>query len=310
MAKTPTNQEEIYASDLLSTQANALTLNGLTSDSFLRADITSNPWVDDDIKLGIEDKRFNEIWTWNINGYDADYIMYRNRTNVPTVNSDGEEGLDIGSFTAYWRAIYSRKVYVDDLYVGNIRKADGSIFSHKDLSDIGNYTHVNIDDHIDSIDAHQSTPENIAGRIVSRDASGNIYVGTMFGVANKALYADLAEKYSTNSTDFTEGTVFKLSDDPNYDVEICNDDLCENVIGVFSLSPAYLMNDGIEGVALGLKGKLKCRVIGKTRKGNVLVSTKNGCLRPIKNTTELVYKVAVANETSDVEGEKLIDCIL
>jgi len=43
MSKSFKSQEEIFASDLLTTQANALMLNGLTSDSFLRADVTSYP---------------------------------------------------------------------------------------------------------------------------------------------------------------------------------------------------------------------------------------------------------------------------
>jgi len=69
------------------------------------------------------------------------------------------------------------------------------------------------------------------------------------------------------------------------------------------------MNSDIDGVALGLKGRLNCRVIGPISKGNVLVSTFNGCLRKAEKS-EYMYKVAIANETCDIEGEILIECIL
>ena len=256
MAKTPINQEEIFASDLLSTQANALTLNGLTSDSFLRADVDSTPWLDDDVSLGSEEKKFTGIWSYNINGTPCEYILFADRNNLPTVNSNGTSGFDLGSFTRYWRSVYTRNVYADTIYVTDILKPDGGKFSHKDLSDIGTNTHVDIDKHIAATNVHGCTPSNVANRIVSRDDSGDIYVSTMYGVANQAKYADLAEKYTTKDKQYSEGTVFSSSNS-EYDVEICNKDLCENVIRSIFLKTSLFNEFWYRWCCFRIKRKIK-----------------------------------------------------
>lgn len=310
MGKSFDNQEEIFASDLLTTQANALMLNGLTSDSFLRADITSGPWIDNSIELGTVDSKFENFWTYKINGNDFSYIMFTDRTNEPIVNSDGTSGFDLGSFSYYWRSMFTRSLYADKIFTSNLLKPDGSKFSHNELSDIGTYKHIEIDEHLNQTNLpHGATTTNVANRLVARDGSGDIRVGTMYGIATTALYADLAEVYTTNDINTLEGTVFKMSTDEHVDVEICNEDLCKTVVGVYSLRPAFLMNREAEGLSIGLKGKVPCRVIGSVNKGDILVSTKNGCLRKA-TPEEYIYKVAYANETCTLDGENLIMCII
>lgn len=310
MGKSFNNQEEIFASDLLTTQANALMLNGLTSDSFLRADVTSGPWIDNHIDLGMKDNKFKDFWTYKINGNDIRYMMFRDRTNLPTVNSDGTTGFDLGSFSNYWRSIFTRKLYADKVYISEILKPDGSKFSHNSLSDIGTNKHTDIDTHLAQTNLpHGATTTNVANRLVARDGSGNIRVGTMYGIATTALYADLAEKYTTNDMNAPKGTVFKMSTDDKFDVEICDEELCKTVVGVYSLKPGFLMNQEADGLSIGLKGKVPCRVVGNVNKGDILVSTKNGCLRKA-TTEEYIYKIAYANETCTLDGENLIMCIL
>ena len=63
----------------------------------------------------------------------------------------------------------------------------------------------------------------------------------MFGTAVKSQYADLAEIYTTNENNVLEGTVFKISES-NIDVEVCNQEKCKTVIGIYSTKPAFVMN--------------------------------------------------------------------
>lgn len=310
MPNAPSNQNEIFASDLLSTQANALTLNGLTSDSFLRSDIDSWPILDKTITLGKENFKFKNIWLDNLNDLPCDYIMTRDKTNLPLVNSNGTTGFDLGGFNSYWRSIFSRNAYVDKLYVTDILKPDGAKFSHNDLTDIGTNSHYSIDSHISLTSLpHGATVTNTSNRLVSRDGSGNINVSIMYGTAVKAMYADIAEKYTSEIKNPPEGTVFSSSKNINYDVEICNEDKSMSVIGIYSIKPAFVMNENEDGICIGLKGKLNIRVIGPVEKGDILVSTKNGCARKAK-INENIFKIAIANSTSYENCEKLIECII
>ena len=55
------------------------------------------------------------------------------------------------------------------------------------------------------------------------------------------------------------------------------------VAGIVSTNPAYLMNSECQGtyvVALALQGRVPCKVRGKIRKGDILVSGGDGFARP------------------------------
>jgi len=45
------------------------------------------------------------------------------------------------------------------------------------------------------------------------------------------------------------------------------------VVGVVSTNPAYLMNAEADGVAVALRGRVPCKVIGNVNKGDVLVAS-------------------------------------
>lgn len=312
MAYPATSQNDQFASDLLTTQGNALTLNGLNSDQFLRTDVDSGPIVDNKITLGTKTEQFKEIWTHSINGEDFSHFMRDNKTNYPTVNSDGSTGFDFGSSSRYWRKSYFREVHADvircanNIFIGNTNTP----FSHKKLSDIGVNTHVQIDNHINSTIAHGATSANTPNTIVMRNASSDINCNILYGTAIKANYADIAEKYTSKIkySDDLIGKVFKISND-EFDVDICNEELSLKVVGIVTRNPSYLMNDLIDGIPLGLKGLLEVYVIGPCKKGDILVSTSNGCLRAATKDEE-VFKVALASESSNENEMKLIKCIL
>lgn len=97
--------------------------------------------------------------------------------------------------------------------------------------------------------------------------TGNRF-GTIWGTASSALYADLAEKYLSD-INYDPGTVLEIGG--TKEVTICTSYGSVAVAGIVTTKPAYLMNDGLEGgVAIALKGRVPCKVIGPVKKGDLL----------------------------------------
>ena len=326
MPTSPINTDAIFASDLLSGIQDADTLNGLHSGSFLRSDKTSYPLVDNAYDLGSPTQRFSAVYANSfagikyINGIDLTYFLRSDKHNLPLIDSiDGIDGYDFGSEFAYWRKMYVYDCSVkgtlraDIAEIRELRGHNGEIFSHTNLKDIGIYTHVEIDGHINNFtgNVHGATPELKANMIVRRNSAGNIYVNEMFGTALRANYADLAEKYTTDKAiEIKEGLVFEVANDDKYDVEICNTVNSPSVIGVVSEKPGFILNTDIDGVCLGIKGKVKILVKGPVKKGQVLISHKNGiAIVPPKDILN-INRIAIANESHNENTIKLIDAII
>ena len=97
--------------------------------------------------------------------------------------------------------------------------------------------------------------------------------GTFYGVSTQAKYADLAENYQADAQ-YEPGTVLVFGGD--YEVTTTTTDHDERAAGVVSTDPAHLMNGELSGtnvVALGLTGRVPCRVLGPVNKGTVLVTS-------------------------------------
>ena len=129
----------------------------------------------------------------------------------------------------------------------------------------GSYIVVNANDV--AVDA---TTTNTASKIVARDSSGNVAATYFNGTATSAHYADLAEIYSADA-DYDPGTVLVIGGDK--EVTVTDEAGSLKVIGVVSTDPAYLMNSQANGVAVALRGRVPCKVIGNVNKGDVLVAS-------------------------------------
>lgn len=116
-----------------------------------------------------------------------------------------------------------------------------------------------------------ATTTNTANTIVARDPSGNFAAGTLTATATQAQYADLAERYSADAF-YDAGTVLEIGGEA--EVTIANTYASEKVVGVVSTDPAYLMNSELEnGVAVALRGRVPCKVVGPIKRGDALVSS-------------------------------------
>ena len=107
-------------------------------------------------------------------------------------------------------------------------------------------------------------------------ASGYAFEGT----ASSAEYADLAERFASDA-EYEVGTVMMIGGVA--EITKCDQDLSENVLGVISTEPAYLMNSGAGSNAthppIALSGRVPVKTIGQVRKGDRLVAAGNGHAR-------------------------------
>jgi len=139
--------------------------------------------------------------------------------------------------------------------------------------------------------------------VVVRDQNSDIYANYFQGIATEALYADLAEKYTTDE-EYPVGTVMAIGQDEAEATKAMRDTIA---IGVISTAPAYLMNKDCDGQAIGLKGRVPVRVIRPVKKGQAVYVDDNGCASTMINGGCLV---GIALETNQDDDEKLVECVL
>lgn len=93
------------------------------------------------------------------------------------------------------------------------------------------------------------------------------------GSTLQSTYADLAEWY-TSDDKYTPGTVLVFGGEAETTVTRTFGD--SRVAGVVTENPAYVMNnylaDKQNSVCLALQGRVKCKVVGKVSKGDLLTT--------------------------------------
>jgi len=92
-----------------------------------------------------------------------------------------------------------------------------------------------------------------------------------------ATYADLAEYYSADAP-IEKGRVVEIGG--TEEITMCNTFMSTRVAGVVTTEPAYVMNsmnNYVYPVCVALVGRIPVKVRGKIKKGDMLVSSINGC---------------------------------
>ena len=291
------------------TASNSLKLNGIDASNY----VTANPgsptvfteltnfqtdagiaigagldlklFIENDNEGVIENSQGDEIKfrVKETGGSSVNVIDIRPGQILPGIQSTGPtvyKTVDIGSVAAPF----------DDIYSGNFwgisEKASALI--------VGGNARVGA---VDSIGT------GTGNTVAVRDASGNLNAVLFQGTATSARYADLAEIYTT-AKEHPVGTAMAICTDEDHEAGPANaSDMC---IGIISAEPAYLMNSASEGQAIGLKGRVPVRVTGPVKKGQAIYAWADGVCKTIASTA----MVGIALESSDVEDEKLIECVL
>jgi hypothetical protein len=104
---------------------------------------------------------------------------------------------------------------------------------------------------------------------------GNATTGfnTVFAKSTSAQYADLAERYATDSM-YEPGTVVVIGGDK--EATACSSYADHKVLGIISTDPAYKMNQRSEGQDVALTGRVPCKVVGTVERGDLLVTSATG----------------------------------
>ena len=105
---------------------------------------------------------------------------------------------------------------------------------------------------------------------VSNIGDSTHWYNRIFSVSTEALYADLAEKYTADAN-YEPGTVVVFGGDA--EVTVTNQFADTRVAGIISTDPAYIMNAGVYGLPVALRGRVPCKVIGPVSKGDLLVTS-------------------------------------
>ena len=161
-------------------------------------------------------------------------------------------------------------------------------------------------------DYRQGHTDAAANSIAQRDSGGNLTANYFYGIATQAEYADLAERFASD-LEYPVGTVMELGG--TAEVTKVTDALSENIIGVISTNPAYLMN-GEAGSnethpAIALAGRVPVRVIGAINKNDRLVSAGNGLARSGSKSEITPFNViGRALESKTDSGEGVIEAIV
>jgi hypothetical protein len=146
-----------------------------------------------------------------------------------------------------------------------------------------------------------------------RDGSDVSHVdnsGVYNGRATSSNYADLAEKYMADAV-YETGTVVVFGGDAEVTVTDKHND--SRVAGVISEKPAHLMNNLLEGehaLAVGLTGRLPCKVLGKVKKGDILVTAAKPGYAMVNNTPLPGTIIGKSLENKDNFDEGLVEIVV
>ncbi len=156
-----------------------------------------------------------------------------------------------------------------------------------------------------------ATPHGLIPGGAGGNASTNINMGdssnrfnTMYatvfdGTATQAQYADLAEKFVADHN-YQPGTVLMFGGPEEVTISIGENNRA--VAGVVSQNPAYLMNNKLNSensIELAMMGRVFCKVIGKIRKGDMLVTSKQNGVATASEEPKLGTVIGKALQSYD-----------
>ena len=175
-------------------------------------------------------------------------------TFTANVNPSANVTYTLGNITNRWSNVISQTSFTGNLFSANVDTTRANV---ADIY-IGNSVFPT------------------AGNVVNLGSNGMRF-NTIYGVSLQAQYADLAERFASDSA-YPAGTVVALGGVE--EITAASDALSEDVFGVISTRAAYLMNSSAGSDAthppVAVNGRVPVRVVGKIKKGDRLVAAGNG----------------------------------
>jgi len=150
------------------------------------------------------------------------------------------------------------------------------------------------------------------GTFVNLEATNLTILGTIDGTGATVIgtwestYADIAEQYESDK-DYAPGTVVKIGGDKEI---TATEDSQDDVFGVISSNPAYVLNSGKEGLYLSVAiiGRVPVLVNGPISKGDRLILSQwAGVARRAKDSELSLRTFGRCLEDNADEGERLVE---
>ena len=213
--------------------------------------------------------------------------------------TDGVATLDAGALSSATTGAFSSQVDVGSLVSGGAVSGTTGTFTGNTQLGSASSNDVSIQGRVTSPIVPKANNTHDLG--TSSLKWNDVYAETFNGTATSAQYADLAEIYSSDA-DYEAGTVVKIGGDA--EVTQTNSFNDPDVFGVVSTNPAYLMNSEADGVAVAMTGRVPCKVEGRIKKGERLVSgSKPGFAKALGSNTydmrSIIGRALVDKDTFD-----------
>jgi len=185
-----------------------------------------------------------------------------------------------------------------------------------DITDLNTSIAVNDQLELANVTINGNLIMQVSNAAVYPGSNGTINLGkattgrwaTVYATNTSIQNADLAEMYLADSP-IAPGTVVSFGG--NEEVTISMVDMDTRVAGIISTNPAHTMNSMLEGnypVAVGLQGRVPCRVVGQVRKGDMMVSAGNGKARAEANP---IYGSVIGKALENFDGaEGVIEVVV
>lgn len=131
------------------------------------------------------------------------------------------------------------------------------------------------------------------------------YFNRLFAQSTTALYADLAEMYTTDAT-YTPGTVLIFGGNQEVTTSTVTHDT--RVAGVVSTNPAHIMNSGLQAertVEVALVGRVPVSVIGNITPGDRVVTSNRAGVAEALDITRYQPGVIIGKALQSHSGDEV-----
>jgi hypothetical protein len=146
---------------------------------------------------------------------------------------------------------------------------------------------------------------NGASNAVGNIGSATTFFNRLFAQATTALYADLAEMYTTDA-EYEPGTVMIFGGTQEVTTSTVTHD--HRVAGVVSTNPAHIMNSGLEGeytVEVALVGRVPVSVIGNISAGDRVVTSNRAGVAEVLDMSRYQPGVIIGKALQSHTGDQV-----
>ena len=270
--------------------SNALFLNGVSANQFLRSDQNTTTAYSITAGGGI-----------NV-GSDLTISSLSGAVNVRNVTNNGDLNLWVNKGGVDTKAIGITASTGAVALTGNLTAA-------QNVGITGNLNVTGYSNHL-GITVVSNTVLPISNNTINIGSAGtkfaNVYATYLVGTAITANYADLAERYEADAV-YAPGTVVQLGGAK--EITLASQELSDAVFGVISTNAGFVMNGeaGTDAThpQVAVAGRVPVKVIGLVNKGDRLVSAGNGFARAGLHSEITAFNVigrALISKTTTGDG--------